>query len=438
MPDRKQAIAVTRGTGHSERTGRHILIYSMNHAPELTGIGRYTGELVEALAAEGLRCTVVTTPPHYPQWKVTPPYKNQYQKQIDGLTDVIRCPIYIARSVRGISRLLAPLSFALSSAPVIVWKILRHRPDIVLAVEPTLFAAPAALLASYLSGSRTILHVQDLEIDAALEVGHLKRNGMVEKLARSFDQLLLRAFDGVVTISEAMRRGVLAKGVKPEKVSVIRNWVDSTAIFPTGDQSYRGTLGVAADQFLVLYAGSVGAKQGIDLLCDAVASIDPASGIVLVIVGEGPVKASLVERYRRHPHIRFFGLQPEDALNALLNAADLHVIPQLAGSSEFALPSKLGGILASGRPILILAHPDQELALFVGDVATVVEPTNAGRVAATLLRLTTQDTSDRAERRVALVDELSKANAITRFLGLFERVRPSGGRRNHTNVLGDS
>jgi colanic acid biosynthesis glycosyl transferase WcaI len=410
----------------------------MNHAPELTGIGRYTGQLVEALAVEGLRCTVVTTPPHYPQWQVTPPYKNRYRQQIDGSTDVIRCPIYIARSVRGISRLLAPLSFALSSAPVVVWKILRHRPDIVVVVEPTLFAAPAALLASRLSGSKTILHVQDLEIDAALEVGHLKRKGVVEKLARTFDQLMLRAFDGVVTISEAMRRGVLAKGVNPEKISVIRNWVDSTAIFPTGDQSYRRTLGVAADQFLVLYAGSVGAKQGIDLLCEAVASINPASGIVLVIVGEGPVKASLVERYGRQPHIRFFGLQPEDALNALLNAADLHVIPQLAGSSEFALPSKLGGILASGRPILILAHPDQELALFVGDVATVVEPTDAGRVAAALLRLTTQDTSDRTGRRVALVDELSKANAITRFLGLFERVRTSGGRRNHTNVLGDS
>src|SRR5438105_1450499 len=110
-----------------------ILIYGMNYAPEFAGVGRYTGDIGEYLSANGHSVTVVTTPPHYPGWKVQPPYRRAaYQTERQGLVKIVRCPLLVREKMGGIWRLIAPASFALSSAPVALAQILRQRPDTVL------------------------------------------------------------------------------------------------------------------------------------------------------------------------------------------------------------------------------------------------------------------------------------------------------------------
>jgi Glycosyl transferase 4-like domain len=118
--------------------------------------------------------------------------------------------------MRGVWRALAPLTFALTSAPTAVWRIFTTRPDVVLCVEPTLFSAPAALLAAKIVGAKTVLHVQDLEIDAAFAVGHL-RGGILRKIAKLFEGAVLRSFDRVVTISNRMRDSLESKGVLSQR-----------------------------------------------------------------------------------------------------------------------------------------------------------------------------------------------------------------------------
>ncbi len=152
---------------------RRILIYAMNHAPEFVGVGRYTGEIADHLAASGANVTVITTPPHYPDWSVQPGYRNRYSATVENGVRVLRAPLFLRRPMKGVWRLIAPLSFAMSSAPLALWHILRHRPHTVLCIEPTLLAAPAAQLAAWLVGAKAALHVQDLEVDAAFAVGHL-------------------------------------------------------------------------------------------------------------------------------------------------------------------------------------------------------------------------------------------------------------------------
>ena len=150
-----------------------IVVYGMNYAPEMAGVGRYTGEIAEYLAETGADVTVVTTQPHYPGWQVLDGYANRYSSAMENGVRVIRSPLLLRKRMGGIWRLIAPLSFAAASAPVIFWQIIRRRPDVVFCVEPTLFAAPLAQLAAKLVGARTVLHVQDLEVDAAFAVGHL-------------------------------------------------------------------------------------------------------------------------------------------------------------------------------------------------------------------------------------------------------------------------
>lgn len=364
----------------SDRKGRRLLVYAMNYAPELTGCGRFTGQIVAFLSAQGHRVEVVTTPPHYPAWTTPPGIVNRYSAGIDATgARVTRCPLLLRRRMSGLWRMLAPLSFAVTSAPVLLWRVLRMRPHSIFLVQPTLFAAPVALLGARLVGARTVLHVQDLEIDAAFGVGHLKGE-FTKRLAGWFERAVLRRVDRVVAISGAIRRRLEAKGVPADRLAIVRNWVDLDRIGPLDRPSrFRDEMGIAADQRVILYAGNIGPKQALHSVVEAAARLLDDPRLVFVIAGDGPAKPML--EARQLPNVRFLPLQPEALLNELLNLADLHVLPQDPGAADLVLPSKLGGMLASGRPSVVMADPGTELAAFLADAVYLVPAGDAAALA---------------------------------------------------------
>lgn len=390
----------------------------MNYAPEPIGCGRYSGELGAWLAEAGMTVEVVTAPPHYPGWSIKSPYRNRYAKEVRGPATVWRCPLLVNGTGAGVARLLSPLTLALTSAPVAIWRGLIGRPDAVLLVEPTLAMAPATLIAARLGGAKAVLHVQDLEVDAALAVGHMRLPGWVRRIAFAAERFLMRRFDRVVTISDRMAAMLVRKGVDPDRIEVIRNWVDVRHIRPVaGVSSYRTELGIPDDMFVVLYSGQIGMKQSLHLLLDAAASLKDVPGIRFVVAGDGPAKAGLAATYGHLPNLTMIPIQPEERLNDLLALADLHALPQDPAVADLVLPSKIGGMLASGRRIVVTAAPDSEIATFLGDAAVLVEP--AGLADAICRE------ADRAEARgrinntgVALAHTISAETILSRFAAM--------------------
>lgn len=363
-----------------------VVVYGMNYAPEMAGVGRYTGEIAEHLANLGAEVTVVTTPPHYPGWKVHETHGNRYSRAREDRVLVFRVPLLLRRKMGGIWRLLAPASFALTSAPVVFWQIVSRRPATVFCVEPTLFAAPVAQLAAWLVGARTVLHVQDLEVDAAFAVGHLAGFKWLKVIGLAYERFALLRFHQVVTISTRMAEKLSQKGVPADRVAVVRNWVDLSHIYPMEEVSpYRAELGFSDEDFVVLYSGNIGAKQGLNVLLDAAERLRDQPRIRFVIAGEGPSKSELENRYGHLPGVQFLPFQPYARLNAFLNMPDLHALPQESGAADLVLPSKLGGMLASGKQIIVTADPGTELADFVGETAIVTPPGDAERLAERIL-----------------------------------------------------
>lgn len=398
-----------------------VIVYAMNYAPELTGAGRFTGELARGLAARGLGVEVITTAPHYPGWKVHAPYSaGRFTSEDDGPVRVHRCPLVLHKAGAGIWRLVAPLTFALFSAPVALWRILRARPAAVLCVEPTLFIAPAALLAAKMAGARTVLHVQDLEVDAAFAVGHLRSGGLVSRLGFGFEQVMLKGFDRIVTISSQMAEKLRAKGVPDAKLSIIRNWVDTAQIHPLGRPSaYRAELGLAPDDFVILYSGQIGPKQALHVVFEAAEKLADTPGIRFVVAGEGPMKQGFQERYGHLPNVTLLGLQPEARLNEFLNLADCHILPQDPAVKDLVLPSKLGGMLASGKQVLVMADDDSELADFLGASAVRLAPEHAAQLPDLLRQLAGDRSDGTVAARLALCARLDVSAAIDAFENLF-------------------
>nr|QQZ51598.1 WcaI family glycosyltransferase [Phenylobacterium glaciei] len=348
---------------------QRILIYGINYAPEIAGVGKYSGEIGEFLVARGHEVCVVSTPtiPDGAHWGLLQQgLEPRDRRRGHGLS----LPPVSSSRHEGHPAHPGPLTFALSSGPVAITQILRRRPDVVLVVEPTFFAAPAALIAAKLVGAKTVLHVQDLEIDAAFAVGHIGKGGFAAKLAKAFEETTLRFFDQVITISSRMAEKIAEKGVSPSRIDVIRNWVDVERIRPEiGASPYRAELALADDIKVALYSGNIGAKQGLRLIIEAAEQLADRPDILFVIAGDGPMRGAVAAAADRLPNIRLLPFQPEARFSDFLNLADIHLLPQEREAADLLLPSKLGGMLASGKPILVTADPGTELSDFLGPPA---------------------------------------------------------------------
>ncbi len=364
-----------------------ILLYGLNYAPEAVGTGRYTGELGAWLAARGHRVRALAAPPYYPAWKIAPGAKRWWRRETLAGVRVTRAPLYVPRRPRGLTRMLHLASFALSSLPVALWQGLVWRPDVVLAVAPTLAAAPGAWLAARLGGARAWLHLQDFELEAAFGLG-LARGGWLKRLALRLERRLLRRFDRVSSISPAMLRRLADKGVRPDRLVEFRNWADCQAIRPTPpDAALAAALGLPPGRKVALYSGNLGEKQGVEILVEAAQRLAGREDLVFLLVGEGSAKARLEAAAAAHGNILLRPLVPLEQLNALLSLATLHLLPQRADAADLVLPSKLTGMLASGRPVVATAAPGTGLHDEVAGCGLLVPPGDAAAFSAAIARL---------------------------------------------------
>ncbi|WP_454837037.1 WcaI family glycosyltransferase [Pseudomonas veronii] len=356
-----------------------ILLYGINYSPELTGIGKYSGEMAGWLAAQGHEVRVVTAPPYYPDWKVWQGFSSwRFSKRQEAGVTVIRCPLYVPSRPTAINRLLHLASFSLSSA-FAAFAQLRWKPDLVILVVPTMFCAPQAVALAKLTGAMSVLHIQDYEVDALFGLSIAKGDGL-KRFAFAAERALLRAFDRVSTISSGMLQRAAEKGVTKEQLRFFPNWSE-TARFQKvpRDAELLRRLGVDPDKQVLLYSGNIGEKQGLECVINAAERLAERTELVFLLVGEGAGKARLLDMslQRNQTNVVFAPLQPYDDLPALLASADCHLVIQKRGAADAVLPSKLTNILAVGGNALITADPETSLGLLCSEhpgIATLVEP----------------------------------------------------------------
>lgn len=395
---------------------RDVLIHGMNYAPEFIGVGKYTTELAKYLNQQRCAVDVVTAWPHYPGWRVQSSRPWRYATSLENGVRVTRCPLATRPGGR-VWRLIAPFSFAVAAAPVVLWRCLRARPRVVLCVEPTLFAAPAALLGAWLAGARTVLHVQDLEIDAAFATGYLGSR-FLARVAGFCERALLRRFGAVVTISDAMAARLRRRGVPPERLHLMRNWVVPETPDPEAAANLRARIGVAADDRVVLYAGNLGAKQGLSVLIEAARRLRAAPGIRFVVVGDGPLLPAVRAAAASLPNLDLLPLLPRSAFAGLLRGTDLHVLPQDRAAAELVFPSKLGPILASGKPVLVTAGRDSDLGRWLGAAALLSPPGDGRALAAAVLAAVAGRSVPDPDRAAHLAATLQATTVLPAFAGL--------------------
>lgn len=407
-----------------------ILLVALNHTPEQTGIGKYQGEMATWLASQGHEVHAISAPPYYPEWRVGAGYSSwKYLSEIIDEVRVTRVPIYIPSTPNGFKRLLHLVSFFQTSFPVIVFKALFWRPDAIVLTAPPLLASPAVLLAGWISGARTFLHVQDFEVDAAFNLGLLK-NPWLRRLALWLERAALRAFSGVSTISPKMRDKLIEKGVSEERTAIIPNWSNVHEF----DPSQNG--GVWVDRFkrnsgavLAVYSGNLGRKQGLETIVEAARILKDHKEIHFIVSGDGAGRKDMESQAEGLPNITFLPIQPMDEFVRLMLAADIHLLPQKAEAADLVMPSKLGNILASGRPVVASAAEGTQVFEAVQGCGLTVRPDNAHEFASAIEMLAAdpelRSSLGRRSRERAL-DEWGKESLLRRMEKMLQHGEAGG------------
>ena len=365
-----------------------ILVYSVNFAPEPTGIGKYSGEMAAWLAERGHTVRVVAAPPYYPRWKCAAGYAwPPYRREQLGQVDVWRAPIWVPNSPGGVSRIFHLFSFALSSLPIMLGQVF-WRPNLVLTIAPAMLCAPVGVIVARLCGARAWLHLQDFEIDVAFRMGLLKGK-LLQRSVLAMERWLLRRFDRVSTISNRMVERLIQKKVPVARTLYFPNWVDTAMIDSSMRSSrYRSQLEIGPNTIVALFSGTLGGKQGLMVIPEVAKILKDRVDVMIVICGDGVMKSALLSATDAMANVRFLPLQPLERLGELLCMADIHLLPQSLGAADLVLPSKLSGMMASGRPVIATCQRGTELDSLVSRCGLVVPPKNAAAMAAAILQLT--------------------------------------------------
>jgi colanic acid biosynthesis glycosyl transferase WcaI len=301
----------------------------------------------------------------------------RYRSELRNGVRITRAPIYVPAKPMGLNRLLHHGSFALSSALPIIHEAMKWRPQLMFSVAPSLMSSALVATMAKRVDAVSWLHLQDFEIDAAFNIGLLRGHslrGSMLKIERS----ILLTFDRVSSISSRMLRRLEQKGVQPERLREFRNWVDTTAIKPgTRATKFRTNLALRESDIVALYAGTMSKKQGLELIIAAANELEQkCPTLKFILCGAGPELHSLRSAATALSNVHFLPIQSEESFPELLNTADIHLLPQRDEVADLVLPSKLGGMLASARPIIAMATAGTGIAEEVCEGGLLVEPGN--------------------------------------------------------------
>jgi glycosyltransferase involved in cell wall biosynthesis len=393
-----------------------LLVFNQYYWPGVEATAHLLSELCAALAEE-FDVTVVTG-------RLPQPGGKPGRTTHDGVEIVrVRSTAYDRSALH-----LRALNYATYLAQSLREGLAAERPDVVLCMTDPPIIADVALIVARRFGVPLVVVSQDVFPEIAVELKRLENRAVVEVLRRAIAVYLERA-DRVVAIGETMRERLEHKGAPPERLRVIPNWVDSTVLTPQPRDNGWALEHGLADRFVVMHSGNVGYAQNLDALVRAATFLRDLDRLTIAIVGEGSRRAPLMElaELLETDSVYFLRYQPRDVLPLSLSSADVHVVGLARGLSGYVVPSRLYGIMAVGRPVIVAADRSSETAQLVERVGCgVVLPPGRPELLAEEIRRAHDGVHDLEEMgrrgREYVATEADRSVAVGRYRDLLLEV----------------
>jgi colanic acid biosynthesis glycosyl transferase WcaI len=402
-----------------------VTIWGINYAPELTGIAPYNRALCEHLQKTGHEVRMVSTFSYYPVWKKSAADRGKlFRTDVINGVNVFRCWHYVPQRVTTLKRIVHEASFITTT---FLRLLTLPRPDIYVVVSPPLLLGLAARVLQVIHSRPYVFHVQDLQPDAALGLGMLKPSAFTRLLYR-LEALAYRHAAAVSGISHGMLDAFTRKDVPAARQIYFPNGAtlpDQNNLPSLG--KFRARHGFKADEFLAIYSGNLGVKQGLDILVEAAEKL-VGTPVRIVICGDGAVRPKLEAAIQQKnlQNITLLPLQPDKEYQEMLADADVCLVTQQAGAGAAFLPSKLLTVLALARPVIGVADETSalRLAMAEGGFGKCIQPGDAKSLCEILQALASNktDLEQFGSNGRRYVEQFSFEKVLPRFVADLEKL----------------
>ena len=326
-----------------------VAILGINYTPEPTGIAPYTRGLAAGLAQRGYEVTALTGYPHYPYWRPTDEVRRfRSGESLDGVR-VRRLKHPIPAKPSWIRRVIMEVTFGLQ-----VLTSRWGRPDVVICVSPPLLATAMAVARARMTWHRPALGVLVHDIYSRGLAETAVAPGLAARAIAKVESMALRLSDGVSVIHTGFADDLAEHlGVDGKRIREIRNWTHVDSSDPSAAAAFREAHHWDADELIILHAGNMGYKQGLEnVVAAAKLAHDANRRVRFILLGDGNQREALEEAAKDLPTIQFLPPVPEKVFPAALGAADVLLVNERPGVARMAVPSKLTSYFSAGKPIL--------------------------------------------------------------------------------------
>ena len=335
---------------------KNITLIGVNYYPEDSAIGLYSTQKAEYLSKNGYNVSVVTGFPYYPQWKISEEYKfkKRYIKEIVNGVNIYRFKQYVPANPSFFKRIIHLSSYTLGS----IFNLFKlSKPDIVICIVPFTSTILLGWLLKIRYNSKIWVHIQDFEFDAAIDSGLLNhKKPLIIKPLLWVEKLLLKKADIISTISNGMMQKL--NGKLKAKTYYLTNWIDTSMFNKEIEKSHEY---LTSDSFKILYSGNIGAKQDWDFFFQFLDALKNINDLEVIVVGEGAEQERVKKKISNYRFVKHYNLVPFEDLYHLLWSADVHVLFQKDDVIDTVMPSKILGMMGSGKPSIITGNPKSEV-----------------------------------------------------------------------------
>lgn len=366
----------------------HIVFFNRAFYPDMAATGQILTELCEGLVNEyGFHVSVVAGAPAHPQngeFKERIPLARESHKGVS----ILRTYSTTLSKERAVYRFTNYISYFLSS---LLGGFLLKKPDVIVALTDPPIIGLAGLLWAKVYRAKFVFWCQDIFPEVALLLEDF-RNDHLNRFLDKINRFLLRKADRTIAIGETMKRRLVeVKNAPEEKMAVIHNWADCEKIRPIdGSNTFRSQYGLNG-KFVVMHSGNIGLSQDIGKIVEAAKILREKRDVLFLIIGEGNKKAELERKTEEWGlnNVIFLPYQPKELLKYSFSAADLFLISLKKGLAGYIVPSKLYGILASGRPFVAAVEPECEVATIsrLYECGVICPPGDPAALASAIVKL---------------------------------------------------
>ncbi len=331
---------------------KNILLLSPFFYPEPISTGKYNTDIVNALADEGHHITVICSHPVYPKW--VPEFSDAKLPNVDIIRGGLKVNYTQRPLVRRVILELWYTFFVLSSL-----RKIKNEIDIVIPIfPPSLFFLFASIFTFRKKEKIGIVH--DLQEVYAKERKNLK-GLIISKVIHFIEKRTFNACTQLIFLSEYMKKEAMESYKLKNKINV--QYPFATLSMDNLTDNLESVL--PSKMKHIVYSGALSEKQNPSQLYEFYDhAAKNTEDVIFHIFSMGKIYEDLKEK-NTNPKVQFHELVPKTEVSELYSRSTIQVIPQLPGTGNGSLPSKLPNILASGTNILVITDDKSELvALF--------------------------------------------------------------------------